>query len=144
MPPKKTIFTSLIWKFLERTGTQFIQFFLSIILARLLAPNDFGLVALVMIFITIASVFVQSGLNTALIQKKDTDAIDFSSVFYASLLLAIILYVIIFFSAPYIAIFYDKNELISIIRILSLTLFLGVFNSIQNAYISKNFLFKKC
>lgn len=143
MPPKKTIFTSLIWKFLERTGTQFIQFFLSIILARLLAPNDFGLVALVMIFITIASVFVQSGLNTALIQKKDTDAIDFSSVFYASLLLAIILYVIIFFSAPYIAIFYDKNELISIIRILSLTLFLGVFNSIQNAYISKNFLFKK-
>ena len=82
MADKRVIISSLFWKFFERAGTQLIQLGVTIALARILAPDDFGLVALIAIFINIASVFVQSGLNTALIQKKDADDLDFSSVFF--------------------------------------------------------------
>lgn len=143
MPSKQTIISSLFWKFFERCGTQLIQFVLTIILARVLAPNDFGLVALVMVFIAIANVFVQSGLNTALVQKKDSDNLDFSSVFIASLSISAILYSILFFCAPFIAHFYNNESLIPVIRVLALTLFLGAINSVQLAYISRNMLFKK-
>ncbi len=143
MPSKNTIISSLFWKFFERCGTQLIQFFLTIILARVLAPNDFGLVALVTVFITFANVFVQSGLNTALIQKKNSDNLDFSTVFIASIGMAAILYIILFFCAPFIAHFYNNETLIPVIRVLSITLFLGAINSVQIAYISKNMLFKK-
>lgn len=143
MASKQTIISSLFWKFFERCGTQFIQFVLSIILARVLAPHDFGLVALVMVFIAIANVFVQSGLNTALIQKKDANDLDFSSVFFASFGIATVLYTIFFFCAPIIANFYENAALITVIRVLSLTLFFGAINSVQIAYISRNMLFKK-
>lgn len=128
---------------MERMGIQGTQFVVSIILARLLAPEDFGLIALVMAVIAIANVFVQSGLGTALIQKKDADDTDFSSVFYASLALAGVVYAIIFFAAPFIADFYEKPALVTIIRILTLTLFVGVFNSIQYAFVARNMMFKK-
>ena len=140
---KSNILTSLFWKLLERGGTQGIQFIIQIVLARLLAPEQFGTIAIVMVFINIAQVFVQSGFNTALIQKKDADDVDFSSVFYLSLALAGILYLIIFLSAPYIANFYNDDILIPVLRVLSLTLFAGAFNSIQNAFVSRNLLFKK-
>ena len=79
---KKTVISSLIWKFLERGGVQGVQFVLSIILARLVTPDDYGVIALILVFTQIANVFVQSGFNTALIQKKDSDETDFSSIFY--------------------------------------------------------------
>jgi O-antigen/teichoic acid export membrane protein len=128
---------------MERMGIQGTQFVVSIVLARLLAPDDFGLIALVMAVIAIANVFVQSGLGTALIQKKDADETDFSSVFYASLLLATIVYALIFFTAPLIADFYDKPALIPVIRVLTLSLFIGVFNSIQYAFVARQMMFKK-
>ena len=143
MPSKASIISSLIWKFMERMGIQGTQFVVSIVLARLLAPDDFGLIALVMAVIAIANVFVQSGLGTALIQKKDADDTDFSSVFHASFLLAAVVYAIIFFTAPLIADFYDKQALIPIIRVLTLSLFIGVFNSIQYAYVARQMMFKK-
>ena len=143
MPSKQVIISSLFWKFFERCGTQLIQFVLAIVLARVLAPNDFGLVALVMVFIAIANVFVQSGLNTAINQKKDADDLDFSSVFIASLGIAAILYVALFFCSPVIANFYNNETLVPVIRVLSLTLFLGAINSVQLAYISRNMMFKK-
>lgn len=139
----KTIVTSLFWKFMERCGTSGVQFVTSIVLARLLLPEDFGLIALVMVFITLANVFVQNGFGTALIQKKDADDLDFSSVFYASLLIVAGLYAILFFTAPLVANFYDHPELTTIVRVLSLTLFFGALNSIQEAYIARNMLFKK-
>lgn len=135
--------SSLIWKYLEQGGTQGIQFIVQIVLARLLLPEDYGLIALVIIFTGIASVFVQSGFNGALIQKKDADEVDFSSVFYLSLFVAFLLYVMIFFAAPFIARFYEEPQLTSVFRVLSLTLFLGAFNSIQNAFVARNMLFKK-
>ena len=79
---KSKVLSSLLWKLMERGGTQGIQFIVMVVLARLLLPEEFGLIVLVTIFISIAGVFVQSGFNIALIQKKDTDEVDFSSVFY--------------------------------------------------------------
>lgn len=140
---KAEIIFSLFWKLMERGGTQGVQFFIQIILARLLLPAEFGMIALISIFITVANVFVQSGFNTALIQKKDTDETDFSSIFFLSLLFAILIYFILFFSAPLIAIFYNEPQIIDLIRILSITLFFGAINSIQNAVIAKKMLFKK-
>jgi len=137
------ILSSLMWKFLERGGTQGIQFIVQIVLARLLSPDEFGAIAIVLVFINLARVFVQSGFNTALIQKKDADKVDFSSVFYLSLLVAAILYSIIYFSAPYISRFYMQPQLVQVLRVLSVTLFIGAFNSIQNAFVARNMLFKR-
>jgi teichuronic acid exporter len=140
---KSKVISSLLWKLLERVGTQGIQFIVTIVLARLVLPEEFGLIVLVTIFIAIAGVFVQSGFNTALIQKKDADEVDFSSVFYLSLFVASLLYIGLFFMAPLIATFYVEPELKSVLRFLSLTLFLGAFNSIQVAVVARNMQFKK-
>ena len=137
------VLSSFIWKFLERSGTHVIQFILQIILARILSPNDYGVVSIVTIFITLANVFIQSGFNTALIQKKDVDTLDYSSAFYLSFFVATVLYITIFITSPIIAKFYDNSLLIPILRVLSITLFFGVFNSIQHAIISKKMQFKK-
>ena len=144
MSLKSSVITSLIWKLLERIGTQGVQFIVAIVLARLLSPADFGLIALVTVFVTIANVFVQSGLNTALIQKKNADNLDFSTVFYSCLALAVLLYLGLFFGAPIIAQFYNNQvELIPVIRVLGLMLPLGALNAIQEAYVARNMMFKK-
>lgn len=139
---KSRVITSLLWKFMERGGTQGIQFIVQIVLARLLVPKDYGIIALISIFIVIANVFVQSGFNTALIQKKDADEVDFSSVFYLSLFVAGLLYLILFFTAPLVADFYNIHQITLVLRVLSITLFFGAFNSIQNALVSRNMQFK--
>ncbi len=140
---RNNVVSSLVWKFLERIGTQGIQFVVSILLARLLLPSDYGVVTMILVFTAIANVFVQSGFSTSLIQKKDADELDFSSVFYISLAIATICYIILFFSAPFIADFYNMPEMTTILRVLSLTLFFGAVNSVQNARISRNMNFKK-
>lgn len=140
---KAKVISSLFWKFMERLGTQGIQFVVQIALARLILPEEYGTIALISIFIAFANVFVQYGFNTALIQKKDADDIDFSSVFFLSMTIAGLCYIILFFSAPLIASFYENSMLIPLLRVLSLTLFLGGVNSIQNAVVSRNLEFKK-
>ena len=128
---KKSVILSLIYKFLERCGCQGVSFIVQIVLARLLDPTDYGVLTLLTIFITISQVFVQSGFNTALIQRKDVTEKDYSSVFYLSLSIALILYVILFFSAPFIADFYDMPQLKNVLRVLAIILIPGAFNSIQ-------------
>lgn len=140
---KNKVISSLIWKFLERGGVQGIQFVLSIILARLVTPSDYGVIAILLVFIQIANVFIQSGFNTALIQKKDSDDVDFSSIFYLSLVVAAIIYVILYFTAPLVGLFYKQEKLTLFLRVISLTLFFGAVNSVQNAYISKTMQFKR-
>lgn len=140
---KFRVISSLLWKLFERGGAQGIQFVLQIILARLLMPEDYGIVALIMVFILIANVFIQSGFKMALIQKKNTDETDFSSVLYLSLSLSCLLYMILFFAAPYIALFYEEMQLTPLLRVLSIILFFGAFSSIQNAVIARKLLFKK-
>lgn len=139
---KFKVIYNLFWKLMERGGVQGIQFIVQIVLARLLTPNDYGIISLITIFIAIANVFVQSGFNTALIQKKDVNEEDFSSVFYLSLFVSGIVYYILFITAPFIANFYEEPLLISVIRVLSVILFFGAFNSIQNAVVARKMQFK--
>lgn len=140
---RSTIISSLFWKLMERGGTQGIQFIVQIVLARLLLPAEYGIIALITIFLAIANVFVQSGFNTALIQKKETDETDFSSVFYLSLVMAGGLYCVLFLTAPFIANFYNEPLLVPVLRVLSLTLFFGAINSIQYAVVSRTMQFKR-
>lgn len=139
---KSKVLSSLIWKFLERGGTQGIQFILQLFLARLLTPDDYGKISLIVIFINIAGVFIDSGFNTALIQQKEIEEEDISSAFYTSLVVSITMYIILYFIAPIIANFYKIQELILIVRVLSLSLIIGVFNSIQGAIVSRRMEFK--
>lgn len=141
----KTI-TSVIWKFVEKVAAQAIHFVVSIILARLLAPEDYGIIALVSVFITICNKLVISGFATSLIQKKDADNLDFSTVFFFSCGMAVVLYVALWFTAPFIAGFYSeyKSELlIRVIRVMGLNVFIIAVNSVQQAYVSRTMQFKR-
>lgn len=140
---KKTIFSNFIWRFAERCGAQLVTFVVSIVLARLLMPEDCGTIALVTVFTTIMQVFVDSGLSTALIQKKDADDLDFSSVFYFNSAVCIILYMIMFYAAPLIASFYNMPELTPVVRVISLTIVISGVRGVQQSYVSRNMLFKR-
>lgn len=140
---KANIVSSLLWKFLERGGTQGIQFVIQIILARILSPNDYGTLAILLAFIAIANVFVQSGFSTALIQKQEVDNIDFSSVFYFSFFVAALCYIVIFFAAPLVAKFYQNEDLTYLLRVLAIILFFGACNSVQNSVIAKKMQFRR-
>ena len=132
-----------VWKFAERMSAQLVSLVVSIILARLLTPDDYAVVGIVAIFFAFANAFVSGGFNTALIQKKDSDEEDFSSVLYISLTTAAILYLVIFFCAPLIANVYEQEILVPVLRIMGLTLFVNAFKSIVGAYISSRLLFRK-
>ena len=140
---KKSVIGNFIWRFAERCGAQLVTFIVSIVLARILDPKDYGTIALVTVFTTILQVFVDSGLGTALIQKKNADDLDFSSVFYFNFIICIILYVGMFIAAPYIALFYKDTTLTPVIRVISLTIVISGVKGIQQAYVSKNMLFKR-
>lgn len=134
---------NFIWRFAERCGAQLVTFIVSIVLARILSPSDYGTIALVTVFTTILQVFIDSGLSTALIQKKDADDLDFSSVFYFNFVICIILYLIMFVSAPFIADFYKDSSLVSIVRVISLTLIISGVKGVQQSYVSRHMLFKR-
>lgn len=139
----RKVITNFLWRFLERCGAQGVTFIVSIVLARLLDPTVYGTVALVTVFTTIMQVFVDSGMGNALIQKKDADDLDFSSVFYFNILMCSLLYIGMFIAAPYIATFYKLPELTPIIRVLSLMLVISGVKNVQQAYVSRNMLFKR-
>ena len=109
MKPKHELLSNLAWKFGERISAQLISTVVSIILARLLEPSHYGTVSMVMIFITIANVFVSDGLGSALIQKKDADEVDFFSVLYFNIGFSCVLYVILFFGAPLVSMFFGEG-----------------------------------
>lgn len=137
------VISNFIWRFAERCGAQLVTFIVSIVLARILAPEDYGTIALVTVFTTILQVFVDSGLGTALIQKKNADDLDFSSVFYFNFVVCLVLYAAMFMAAPVIAKFYGDVTLTPIIRVISLTIVISGVKGIQQAYVSKNMLFKR-
>ena len=139
---KEKIIHGLFWKLLENGGAQGVQFVVAILLARLLTPAEYGIVGIITIFITIANVFVQNGFSTALIQKKEADQRDFSSVCYFELGLSLLMYGLLWLAAPAIASFYRLPLLQPIVRVLSLVLFPGAVISVQTAYVSRNMEFK--
>lgn len=141
----KGLINNLVWKFAERISAQVVTLVVSIVLARILDPYDYGLIAIVTIFITIANVFVSDGLGSALIQKKDADEIDFSSVLWINLAISIVLYIILFCCAPLISKFYGNGYeiLTPVMRVLGLRLIVASVNSVQQAHVSRNMIFRK-
>lgn len=140
---RNSFFSGFFWKFSEQITAQLVSFVVSIILARILSPTDYGIVSLVNVFIVIANVFVTSGFSAALIQKKDADGLDFSTIFYISLAFSFLIYGIVYLCAPLIANFYKNTNLIPIVRVFALQLPLSSFNSIQQAYVSRHMAFRK-
>ena len=143
MSRDKNMFSNFVWRFLERCGAQGISFIVTIVLARLLLPEMYGTIALVTVFLRIMQVFIDSGMGNALIQKKNVDDTDFSTVFYFNLVVCSVLYVLMFFIAPVIAKFYNDLSLVPVIRVLSLVLLISGVKNIQQAYVSRNMLFKR-
>ena len=136
------VLNGLFWKLMENGGAQGVQFLVSIILARLLSPEEYGVVGVILIFVTIANVLVQNGFSTALIQKRKVDDTDFSSVFFFSMAVSAVIYLVLYLSAPGIAYFYNNQEMTALVRVLAVVLFPGGVISIQNAYVSRNMAFK--
>lgn len=135
--------SGLMWRFLERFGAQGVTFVVSIVLARLLDPEVYGIVAIVTVFTAILNVFIDSGLGNALIQKKDADDLDFSSVFFFNMFMCVVLYLLLFAAAPFIAKFYKMPLLTPVIRVMSLTVIISGVKNVQQAYVSKHLLFKR-
>lgn len=140
---RKKAFSGFFWRFFERIAAQGVQLLVSIILARLLTPEDYGIIALITVFISISTTIVGSGLGNALIQKIDADQIDFSSVFYINMLLGFLMYMLLFAAAPLIADFYHEPALVKVLRVLGLTLIIAGINGVQRAYVSRHLQFKR-
>ena len=143
MDNKQKVISNLIWRFMERFGSQLVAMVVQIILARMLDPAVFGTVAKVTIITTILLVFVDSGMANSLIQKKDPDDLDFSSVFYFNMAFCLVLYAGLFAAAPAIARFYDDAQLTAIVRVLGLTVVVAGVKNVQQAYVSKTLQFKR-
>lgn len=139
---KSGLLSCLGWSYAERMLSQLVSLVVSIILARLLTPDDYGIVAIVTVFITIGDALVNGGFGNALVQKKDSDELDFHSIWWISLSTSIILYLIMFFTAPFLANMYEAPVLVSVIRVMSIKFIFSALNSVQSAYVQKNMLFR--
>jgi teichuronic acid exporter len=139
---KKETFTALFWSFLERFGTQLIQFGISIILARLLLPKDFGLIAILYVFINLSNTLINSGFGQALVQKKAATFIDECSIFYFNFFIALLTVFCLFLFAPSIAEFFDEPKLTKMTRVLSLALIFNSLGLVQRTLLAKNIDFK--
>lgn len=140
---RNSVLGGFFWKFCERFLNQGITFITSLVLARLLTPEDYGVVAIVLVFIHLATVFINSGFASALIQKKDAQDVDFCTMFFCSLACAAALYLLLFLGAPLVAHIYKNPALKLILRVYALNIPLSVCQSIQLAYISRHMLFRK-
>lgn len=139
---KNIIVKNFFWRLFEKCGAQIVSFIVSIVLARILSPAEYGEIALLMVFMTIFSVFIDSGMGNALIQKKEADDVDFSSVFYFNLVFCILIYCFCYIIAPWIERFYEYDGIASVFRFLSLALIISGVKNVQQAFVSKHMLFK--
>ncbi|HEY5499821.1 MAG TPA: lipopolysaccharide biosynthesis protein [Bacteroidales bacterium] len=139
---QKTV-KSVMWSAVERFGSQGIQFVMSIIIARLLLPEEYGLIAMLAFFMAIAQTFVDSGFGSALIQKNDRNEIDYSTAFYFNFVVAVLVYLMLFLAAPFIADFYKEEKLIDITRVVGISVILNSFGLVQRAKLSIALDFKK-
>ena len=143
MDKKSKVVSNLIWRFFERCGAQLVSFAVTVVLARILDPAEYGPITKVAVFTTILLVFVDSGMANALIQKKDPDDLDFSSVFWFNLSFGALLYALLFLAAPLIAGLYHDESLVPILRVLGLVLVVAGVKNVQQAYVSKTLQFKR-
>lgn len=139
---KKQLVIGLLWNALEKFLLQGVTFIIGIILARLLSPSDFGLIGMLSVFLLIINAFVNSGLNSALVQKHNCSSLDYSTVFTVNLAIAITGAVILFFAAPYIAGFYHEPLLTPITRVLGINIILGALNIVHRSQLTIKVDFK--
>ena len=135
--------SNFLWRFFERFGAQMLNIIVGIILARKLGPGPSGQIAVVLAVINILKVFADSGMANALIQKKDPDDLDFSSVFFFNLIFSLLLYLGLFFAAPAIARFYHEDSYVAILRVLGILVVISGLYNVQLAYVSKTMQFKR-
>ena len=138
---KKNVIAGFFWKAAENGGDQLITFVISLILARLLGPEKYGTMSVMLIFITIANVIIQNGFQTALIQKKEIKEEDLSSVFWVGLMISAVLYALILVTAPMTAEFFGDPDIVSMLRVLSLLLFTGSVVSVEMAIVARRMSF---
>lgn len=143
MDIRKNTISGLFWSVLERGGNQAVTLLVQVVMAHLLAPEDFGSLAIMLVFVNVGGVFVTSGLNTALVQNPDVTDDDYSTVFWMSLAISIVLYVLVFAGAPAIADFYASPGLAWPLRALCLILPINAYNAVQVAYVRRRLEFKK-
>lgn len=134
--------TTFLWSFLEQGGSKAIQLFVQIILARLLSPEAFGILAILLVVTQITDSIAQSGLGMALIQKSDADDRSYSTAWWLSLGLAAALYIVVYFTSPTISVFYNMPDLVFYLRVLGLIVFFNSANSIQRSYLQRNMNFR--
>ncbi|MBO7505995.1 MAG: lipopolysaccharide biosynthesis protein, partial [Paludibacteraceae bacterium] len=133
----------LFWSALERFGTQGISAIFAIFLARLLSPDDYGLVAMPMVFLSLALCFVDSGFGSALIRKPDLKEEDITTTFYFNIIAGVVCYGILFFTSPLIADFYEAPILTSLLKVSALGMLIGSFCTVQQALLTKQIDFKR-
>lgn len=139
---KKTV-SGFAYKMMERIGAQGVNFIVSIVLARILMPEEYGIISLVLVLITLLDVFVTYGFGNSLIANKNSDNVDFSTCFYFGIFLSIIVYTVVFLGAPVVANFYNIELLTPVLRVMGLRIPIAAVNSVQQAYVSKHMMFKK-
>lgn len=140
---KEKVFSGVFWRFGEQISSQLVSFLVSIVLARLLEPKQYGVIAIVSVFISLANVFINDSFSKALIQKKEISTVAFSSVFYFNIIFSWIIYLVIYIMAPFIANFYHEPILIPVTRGLALLIPIAGINSIQQAYVSRKMQFQR-
>lgn len=138
----KTI-SGFFWQLSQKVLCQVVSFGISVVLARILLPSDYGVVAICSMFLILTGIFISGGLGTALVQKKDADDLDFCTVFYSGVVLSIGVYIAVFFAAPLIAEFFKNEQITSVIRVLALAMPIGALSGVQNAFVSRQMIFKK-
>lgn len=135
---KKSV-SATIWSVLDRIWAQIVSFFIGIVLARLLTPDDYGLVGISMVFIAFSNVFIEAGFSNALIRKLDRTNIDYSTAFHFNTLMGVAMYAVLYFGAPWIADYFDDKQLIPLTRLVSITVVLNSLCIVQNAILTAEF-----
>lgn len=142
MSLRKQATSGFVWTFAQQFGNQFIGFFVSLILARLLLPSEFGLIGMIAIFVSIGNMLVSSGLTQSLVRSTNIDEEDYSTVFYFNLVSSVIIYFIIFFLAPLVAQFYEQPIITNLLRVYCLTFIISAFAAVQQAKLTREMNFK--
>ena len=130
---QRRLLRGVLWNFIEKFSVKGSSFIISILLARILSPTDYGLIGMLTVFISLSTVFIEGGFIKALIQKQERTDEDFSTVFFFNLAVSVVIYCVIYLASPYIAHFYNEKALTDILKILSLNLVIGSLNIVQRA-----------
>ena len=140
---KEKTLSGLFWQFLQKILGQLFSFVVTVVLARLLMPEDYGVVALASMFNVLVGIFISGSMDAALIQKKDADELDYNTVFFSSFVMSFVIYAVVYFGAPFFARLYHNDLITPIMRVLALTMPIGALTMVQNAIVSRQMAFRK-